>query len=188
MPAALWATMQKCTISASLICTIEQFYDKATRAVQMNGRMGEWLRKTVGVRQRCLQSPTLFNIFLKNIISGAVDEHDGKVNVGGRRITNLQFADDIDALAEEEQELEASVESLDKTCTRYNMEISVEKTRLMTNSANGSQRETKVKRQKLRTITSFKYLGATVSDDVSEDLSRIWISQGLHNLLQFIQS
>ena len=74
-------------------------------------------------------------------MSDALEEHDGKVSIGGRNITNLQFADDIDALAEEEQELEALVESLDKTCTRYKMEISAEKTKLMTNSANGIQRE-----------------------------------------------
>ena len=52
-------------------------------------------------------------------MSDALEEHDGKVSIGGRNITNLRFADDIDALAEEEQELEALVESLDKTCTRY---------------------------------------------------------------------
>ena len=71
----------------------------------------------------------------------ALEEHDGKVSKGGRNITNLRFADDIDALAEEEQELEALVESLDKTCTRYKMEISAEKSKLMTNCANGIQRD-----------------------------------------------
>ena len=40
---------------------------------------------------------------------------------GGRNITNLRFADDIDAPAEEEQKLGALVESLDNTCTRYKM-------------------------------------------------------------------
>ena len=123
-------------------------------------------------------SPTLFNIFLERIMSDALEEHDGKVSIGGRIITNLRLADDIDALAEEEQELEALVESLDKTCTRYKMEISAEKTKLMTNSANGIQREIKVNGQKLgtvTTVTSFKYLGAVVSDDGSkpEVLSRI---------------
>ena len=63
----------------------------------------------------------------------------------GRTITNLHFADDIDAFAKEEQELEALVESLCKTCTRYKMEISAEKTKLMTNSANDIPREIKVK-------------------------------------------
>ena len=55
------------------------------------------------------------------------------------------------------------------------MEISAEKTKLMTNSAYGIQREIKVKGQKLGTVTSFKYLGAVVSDDGSkpEILSRI---------------
>ena len=91
---------------------------------------------------------------------------------------------DIAALAEEEQELEALIESLDKTCTRYKMEISAEKTKLMTNSAIGIQREIKVKGQKLGTVTSFKYLGAVVSDDGSkpEVLSRI--SQASAALLQ----
>ena len=60
-------------------------------------------------RQGCLLSPTLFNIFLERIMSDALEEHDGKVRIGGRIITNLRFADDIDALAEEEQELEALV-------------------------------------------------------------------------------
>ena len=55
------------------------------------------------------------------------------------------------------------------------MEISVEKTKLMTNSANGIQKEIKVKGQRLGTITSFKYLEAVVSDEgsKSEILSKI---------------
>ena len=107
--AALWATMRKYNISANLVRTIEQLYDKATSAVQMNGSIGEWFRTT------------------------------------------------------------------EQTCTRYKMEISAEKTKLMTNSANGIQREIKVKGQVLGTVTSFKYLGAVVSDDGSkpEVLSRI---------------
>ena len=173
--AALWATMRKYNIRANLVRTIEQLYDKATSAVQMNGSIGEWFRTTVRVRQGCLSSPTLFNICLERIISDALDEHDGKISIGGRNITNLLFADDIDALAEEEQELEAQVESLDKTCTRYKLEISAEKTQLMTNSANDIQREIKVKRQKLDTVTSYQYLGALVSDEGSkpELLSKI---------------
>ena len=108
-------------------------------------------------------------------MSDALEEHDGKVSNGGRNITNLRFDDDIGALAEEEQELEALVESLDKTRTRYKMEISAEKTRLMTNCANSIQREIKVKGQKLGPLTSFRYLGAVVSDDgfKPEVLSRI---------------
>ena len=75
----------------------------------MNGSIRECFRTTVGVRQGCLLSPTLFNIFLQRIMSDARKEYEGKVSIGGRNITNLRFAEDIDALSEEEQELEALV-------------------------------------------------------------------------------
>ena len=107
--AALWATMQKYNISANLFRTMEQLYDKATSAAQMNGSIGEWFRTTVGVRQGCHLSPTLFNIFLEQIMPGALEELDGKVSIGGRNIIGLRFADDIDTLAEKEQELKALV-------------------------------------------------------------------------------
>ena len=132
--------MRKYNISANLVRTIEQLYDKATNAVRVNGSTGEWFRTTVGVRQGCYLSifrhPPSSTFFRT-----ALEEHDGTVSIGGRNITKLRFADDIDALAEEEQELEALVESFDKNYTRFKMEISAEKTKLMTNSANGIQRE-----------------------------------------------
>ena len=84
--------MQKYNISANLVHTIGQLYDKATSAVQMNGSMGEWFRTTVGVRQGCLLSPILFNVFPEQIMSDALEEYDGKVNIGGRNITNLRFS------------------------------------------------------------------------------------------------
>ena len=43
--AALWGTMQKYNVNANLVQTIEQFYNKATSAVQMNSSTGEWFRK-----------------------------------------------------------------------------------------------------------------------------------------------
>ena len=69
-----------------------------------------------------------------------LEEHDGKVTIDGRNITNLRLAEDKDTLAEEEQELETLVKSLVKTYTRYKMENSAEKTKLMTNSVSGIQR------------------------------------------------
>ena len=92
--------MRKYNISANLFRTIEQLYDKITSAVQMNDSIGERFRTTIGVRQGCLLSPTLFNIFLERIMSDALGEHNGKVSIGGRNITNLRFVDDIDALAD----------------------------------------------------------------------------------------
>ena len=84
--------------NAKLIRVIENLYDKAISycAVYLNGSTGEWFRTTVGIRQGCLLSPTLFNIFLERM-ADAFEDHIGTVSIGGRRITNL--ADDIDGLA-----------------------------------------------------------------------------------------
>ena len=60
--AALRATTRKCNISANLIRVIEQLYDKASSAVQMNGSIGECFRTTVAVRQGCPLSPTFVNL------------------------------------------------------------------------------------------------------------------------------
>ena len=98
----------------------------------------------------------LINIFLKWIISDALEEYGRRISIWGRNITNLEFSEDIDAQAEEEQELEALVESFDKTCKRYMMEISAEKTRLMTNSANGMLREINLIKVKGRIWVSYK--------------------------------
>ena len=75
----------------------------------------------VGVRQGCLLSPTIFNIFLERIIRDALEDHEGIVSIGGRTITNLRFADDIDGLAGEEEELANLLERLDKASTAYEM-------------------------------------------------------------------
>ena len=92
-------------------------------------------------------------------MTDTLEDHEGTVIIGGRTITNLSFADDIDGLAGEEEELANLVERLDKASTAYCMEISAKKTRLMSNNTSGINTEIKVNGQKLVTVTSFKYLG-----------------------------
>ena len=70
-------------------------------------------------------------------------------------MTNLRFADDIDGLAGEEEELANLVERLDKASTAYGMEIIAEKTKLMTNNTSSINKEIKVNGQKFETFTSF---------------------------------
>ena len=97
-----------------------------------------------------------------------LEDHEGTVSIGGRTITNLRFADDIDGLAGEEEELAKLVERLDKASRTSGMEISAEKTKLMTNNTSGINTEIKVNGQKLDTVTSFKYLGSVVTDEGSK--------------------
>ena len=104
----------------------------------------------------------------------ALDDHEGSVSIGGRLITNFRFADDINA--EEEEEAGVLIDRLDRTTTRYKMEIGPDKTKVMTNNPNGFQREIRIKGQRLEEVENFfKYLGAIISNEGSkpEILSRI---------------
>ena len=89
-------------------------------------------------------------------MTDALEYHEGTVSIGGRTITNLRFAGDIDGLAGEE-ELANLAERLDKASTAYDMEISAEKTTLMANNTSDINTEIQVNGQKLETVTSFKY-------------------------------
>ena len=80
---ALWATMKKYNISTNLIQVIKNLYNKATSVVFINGSIKDWFRTTVGVRQGCLLSPTLFNIFLEKVMTDALKDHEGTVSIGG---------------------------------------------------------------------------------------------------------
>ena len=114
--------LKKYNISTNLIRVIKNLYNKATSTVLFNSSIGDWFRTTVGVRQGCLLSLTLFNIFLERITTDALEDHEGTVSTGGRTITNLRFADDIDGIGDE-GELANLVERLDKASTAYGMEI-----------------------------------------------------------------
>ena len=58
----------------------------------------------------------------------ALENYNGTISIGGRQITNLRFADDIDGITGEEVELTKLVHTLDTTSTKFGMEISAEKT------------------------------------------------------------
>ena len=103
-------------------------------------------------------------------MSDALREHNGKFSY-----TNLWSG--INALAEEEQELETLAESLCKTCRRFKMEADGEKTKLMTNSVKGIQREINVNGHKGGLVPSLKYLRAIVSDNC---LKTEVLKEGLH--------
>ena len=88
------------------------------------------------------------------------------VSIGGRTITNLRFADDINGLAGEEEKLAKLVQHLNKASTAYGMEISAEKTKLMTNSTGGIiNTEIKVNVQNLQSVKGFKFLDSVIIDE-----------------------
>ena len=101
-------------------------------------------------------------------MADVLEDHQGTFSIGGRTITNLRFADEIDGLAGQEQELVKLVHHLEEACTLYSVQISAEKTKLMTNNTNGVSTDITIYNKKLEPVCRLKYLGDIVSDEESE--------------------
>ena len=108
-------------------------------------------------------------------MADALEDHEETVSIGGRTISNLSFADDIDGLVGQEHELVKLVNHLEEASTAYGTQSSAEKTQLMTNNINDISTDITIDNKKLETARSFEYLAAIVSDEGSkpEVLSRI---------------
>ena len=93
---------------------------------------------TVRVRQSFIMSPELFNLYLEHIMRVALSRvnyfdlnDDGKANIGGRRVDNLRFADDIALITKTIERAQELLQKVDEKSTRYSLEISQSKTQWM---------------------------------------------------------
>jgi len=59
------------------------------------GTLTEWFKVMKGVRQGCIISPNLFNIYAEIMLRKTLENFDGGIRISGRRIINLRYADAI---------------------------------------------------------------------------------------------
>ena len=78
-----------------LVELIRKLYTKQKAKVKAAGVMSDWFAVLKGVRQGCILSPQLFNLFAEAVMREALEGFTGGLRIGGRTITNLRYADDI---------------------------------------------------------------------------------------------
>ena len=106
------------------------FFDSEWLAkVKVAGTLSEWFRVKKGVRQGCVLSPYLFNILAEMVMRATLHGFQGGLQIGGRMITNLRYADDIILLATSEAELQELVNRLDRVSRKYSLLINVDNER-----------------------------------------------------------
>ena len=165
---ALWHTMRKHNIGEHIARLIKGIYEDAKTKVMTGDQFSEWFKASVGVRQGCTLSPTLFSLFLERIMIEAIDDlDDAGVSCGGLRVSNLRCADDIDLIGKNEQELQELTTRLHNTSQRFGMEISKERSKTMISGSgeDNIQLEIDIGGEKLEQVRRFKYLGATITEN-----------------------
>ena len=165
----LWSTLNKYGIDSNIALMIKSLYTNSTRAMLFNSIQGQMYKTTVGVRQRCILYPVLFDLFLEEIMAGIQDEHISTISICGRNLSNIRFADDIDLIAGSNDELQTLKQAIN-SASRYGMQINAEKSKIMINS-NNRNLHTKIQLygEKLEEVDKFKYIGATITKYGSSD-------------------
>ena len=95
-------------ISDQFTCLLRNLYAGQEAAVRTGHGPTDWFQIRKEVRQGCILSPCLFNLYAEYIMKNAMlDEAQARIKIAGRNINNLRYADDTTLMAESEEELKS---------------------------------------------------------------------------------
>jgi len=119
-----------------------------------------------GVRQGCILSPILFNLYSEFLIQEALESTKG-IKINGINITNIRYADDTVLLAESEDELHGMITKLCDSCANYGMSLNAKKTKVMLIRKGNEDHAVDIKAEgtRLEEVEEYKYLGQWITAD-----------------------
>uniref|UniRef100_A0A4W2D7I5 RNA-directed DNA polymerase n=1 Tax=Bos indicus x Bos taurus TaxID=30522 RepID=A0A4W2D7I5_BOBOX len=145
----LWKILKEMGIPDHLICLLRNLYAGQEATVRTGHGTTDWFQIGKGVRQGCILSPCLFNLYAKYIMRNAgLDEAQAGIKIARRNINNLRYADDTTLMAESEEKLKSLLMKVKVEREKVGLKLNIQKTKIM---ASGP-------------ITSWQIDGETVAD------------------------
>ncbi|CAH1270888.1 Hypp4491 [Branchiostoma lanceolatum] len=110
---------------------------ESNAAVRVEEELTDWFEVTKGVRQGCLVSPICFNFYSEAVMRESAGELSWiGVNISGKTINDLRFADDIGLIATSPERLQELLDLENTVSMEYSLEISTKKTKVMATTNN----------------------------------------------------
>lgn len=134
-------------------------------AVRWDNESSKYVDIEKGVRQGCIISPILFNLYSEYMIAEAMEDESG-IKFNGNYISNLRYADDAALVSESKKKLQKMLDKLNSSCLDYGMAINVKKTKVMVISkASKVKCSITLNNMALEQVNRYKYLGSWITED-----------------------
>ncbi len=126
----LWEKLSGMGLSSKMLSAIKVLYRDVECCVRINGFKSPWFNVNTGLKQGCLLSPVLFNLFINDLVDEIKQSVKG-VNIGDEWNVVFLYADDICILTENEADLQKTLNIVHDWCTRWNMTVNTDKTQIV---------------------------------------------------------
>ena len=104
----MWNILKEMGIPDHLTCLLRNLFACQEATVRTGHGPTDWFQIGKGIHQGCILSPCLFNLYAEYIMRNAgLEEAQGGINIAGRNINDLRYADDTTLMAENEEELKS---------------------------------------------------------------------------------
>ena len=121
----------------------------------------DWLQIGKGVRQGCILSPCLFNLYAEYIMRNAgLEEAQAGIKTAGRNINNLRYAEDTTLMAESEEELKSLLVKV--KVESFGLKLNIQKTKIM---ASGCITSWEIDGETVGTVSDFIFFGSKITTD-----------------------
>ena len=121
----------------------------------------DWFQIGKGVRQGCILSPCLFNLYAEYIMRNTgLEETLAGIKIAGRDISNLRYADDTTLLAESEEELKSLLMKVKEESEKVGLKLNIQKTKIM---ASGPITTWKIEGETVETVSDFTLGGSKMA-------------------------
>ena len=115
-----------------LTCLLRNLYAGQEATVRIGHRTTDWFQKGKGVCQGCILSPCLFNLYAEYFMRNAgLEEAQAGIQIAGRNINNLRYADDTTLMAESEEELKNLLMKVKQESEKVGLKLNIQKTNIM---------------------------------------------------------
>ena len=160
----LFRRLQDLGVPSDMIWAIYALYERVTGRVRCPGGLSEALSSTIGVKQGCPLSPTLFGLYIDEISDYILRAGGAGADLAGTPVHILLYADDIVLISESPEGLQRHLDALDEFCTHRGLTVNLGKTKVMIFHTSPAVRSTATFTAAggaIEVVTSYVYLGVT---------------------------